>query len=173
MADKCFCHLNGYKVKDADAHKKIEHFQSNLETMASAHEQFMQAIVTLRDRVTALESIDKDKLYYHTFTMGFAHADGGTFYGTFSLYSKVGEAFTLDSLTAYLRDNNFTAGNNAVGNDATYRDITGYVTGYGDVYKIRYNPSLEAIRITGSIGESDPWELTPTSILASKCKEVF
>lgn len=33
MADKCFCHLNGFKVKDADARAEIENINNDIENI--------------------------------------------------------------------------------------------------------------------------------------------
>lgn len=59
MSEKCFCHLNGYKVKDADARKDIENINnaiSILDTSRNDHEE----------RITGLENSEGgSKLYCH------------------------------------------------------------------------------------------------------------
>lgn len=69
MSEKCFCHLNGYKVKDADARKSIEEINENLETALTA---IGEGLSELQDDVNALKegagaggSSGGTKLYKH------------------------------------------------------------------------------------------------------------
>lgn len=50
MAEKCFCHLNGYKVKDADARQ----MQIALQTQLNELTEYVR---TLEERIAMLESI--------------------------------------------------------------------------------------------------------------------
>lgn len=58
--EKCFCHLNGYAVKDATARKDIETLQNDkcdASTLALVKNQLEQSIGNTDNRVTALQAI--------------------------------------------------------------------------------------------------------------------
>lgn len=72
MADKCFCHLNGYKVKDADARKSIEAINKTLEILdVEKFGQIETDIETLKNKDISSEvvsretSFNADALYYN------------------------------------------------------------------------------------------------------------
>lgn len=50
MNEKCFCHLNGYAVKDATARKSIEGLNNNYSAL-------LKTVEDLESRVADMESI--------------------------------------------------------------------------------------------------------------------
>ena len=51
--EKCFCHLNGYKVKDADARKQIENLALQVTTNGANIGELESDLATLNNRVTS------------------------------------------------------------------------------------------------------------------------
>lgn len=60
--DRCFCHLNGYKVKDADARKEIEQIKNSfkeLEDLENLHKKDTELEVVSRET-----SFNADAMFY-------------------------------------------------------------------------------------------------------------
>ena len=57
--DRCFCHLNGYKVKDADARKSIEDLQNNKVEVSALEEITTQIEAEVTALDTKVESVNK------------------------------------------------------------------------------------------------------------------
>ena len=63
-AEQCFCHLNGYKVKDADARELIENIEGDLL-------EFDERLYDIEGRITTIENdhVFGHKIYQHALKM--------------------------------------------------------------------------------------------------------
>lgn len=63
MNDKCFCHLNGYKVKDADARREIEELKTKIEsqntTIKEQNTKFAEYDKKFDDQNKEIESLNE------------------------------------------------------------------------------------------------------------------
>lgn len=73
--EKCFCHLGGYKVKDADAREQITELNEKI-FEHNAHLSSLDIdILSHNERITALESSGGGKLYFHQLAMSAYRGD--------------------------------------------------------------------------------------------------
>ena len=111
MSEKCFCHLNGFKVKDAEAQRRIEQLERTFDNAFGANSQVeqnrldligqserindnAQDITELEDRLTDLEESvggsGDSKLYIHRFTItAQKYIDGVVDYSSPALFVTV------------------------------------------------------------------------------------
>lgn len=104
--EKCFCHLNGYKVKDADARKAIEQIDISLERLSGTTLPAMdKRMETIENGLLALEENaggGGSKLYRHIITDQMT--EGGVIFSFLS--TKRTTAFTsYNDLKNFLQEN--------------------------------------------------------------------
>lgn len=122
MAEKkCFCHLNGYEVKDAQARRDIDDLYTRADEIeneaADRMDQFGAVVDAHGTRIAALEEGGGSggKLYKHDYYVILNYNHNGSYYNdqiTFSgtVYSSSDTKLTSDDVLNFSRYNGFVEG---------------------------------------------------------------
>lgn len=120
--EKCFCHLNGYKVKDADARAKIEQFDIALNRFAETTLPAMENRITgVENGLTELASAGGGgtKLYKHFI---YVENDNVPIYGFIQIISTNSNPYSINTLGDI---------------NSQYEFVSGYVEGKGRIVNFR------------------------------------